>query len=191
MPSRFAPLLAAVCLAPSLAAAPFPLTQWTAASGGNDHFYQVFKRDNFIRWTDALADALSRGGYLATITTVAENDLITALTMTSTGPLESWIGFTDEAVEGQFQWITGEAVTFTNWATGEPNDDPRFQGEDYAIINPPPEPAGTWNDLPNDPRRVQAWVVEWDRDPSTVPEPSTFLTLAAGAALLLLRRRRA
>lgn len=188
--SRLLLPLSFLVAASGLQAAALPLTQWTSSAGGNDHYYQVFYRDSFIRWSDALLHAEALGGYLATITSVQENDFVTALTNSPNGPLESWIGFTDEAVEGDFRWITGEAVSFTNWANGEPNNDPRFNGEDYAIINPPPEPAGTWNDLPNDPRRVTAWVVEWDQEPVATPEPSTFLTLAAGAALALLRRRR-
>jgi len=43
-----------------------------------------------------------------------------------------WIGFTDQASEGTWEWISGEAVTYTNWASGEPND---ANGEDYAVMN--------------------------------------------------------
>lgn len=182
-------ILAFSCI-PTLSAAPFALTQWAVAAGGNDHFYQVFSQTEFIRWSDASNIAQSRGGYLATITGADENDFLTSLTQTPGGALESWIGLTDALVEGDFQWVTGEPVTFTNWAFGEPNDDPRFDGEDFAIINPPPEPSGTWNDLPNDPRRVTAWVVEWDQRPIMTPEPSTFWTLVAAGGLLLRRGRR-
>ena len=184
--------LTLLLLSPALSAAPFTLTQWTAAAGGNNHFYYVFERDDFINWTDASLAAQSFGGYLATITSAEENAFVTALTQTPSGPLESWIGFTDALLEGDFQWVTGETVNYSNWAVGEPNDDPRFAGEDYAIINPPPEPAGTWNDLPNDPNRVRAFVIEFEQVPSDIPEPATFwtLTAAAGALLLFTRRRR-
>jgi len=180
-----------------LSAAPI---QWVAADGGNDHFYELINHGGFIDWSDARAAAEAAGGYLATITSSAENDFLTALSFScSAGEFdelrpcyrESWIGLTDEAVEGQFRWITGEALSFTNWSFGEPNDDPAFEGEDYAILNPPPEPEGTWNDLPNDPNRVEFYLVEYDQDPSEVPEPGTWLTLAVGlAALVRLRRRK-
>lgn len=44
-----------------------------------------------------------------------------------------WIGLSDRQVEGQFEWASGEAVTYTNWAPGEPND---YQGnQDYGWMN--------------------------------------------------------
>lgn len=55
--------------------------------------------------------------------------------------IDIYIGFNDSelfgASEGNFQWINGDPVTFTNWSGGEPNNvgqetDPA--GEDYAEI---------------------------------------------------------
>jgi len=192
-------------LAASLLASPLEIDaapiQWTLAEGGNDHYYELIDHGGFIDWTDARDAAEAAGGYLATITSSAENDFLTDLSFScfagefdEVRPCyrESWIGFTDEVVEGEFRWhFTDEAVSFTNWATGEPNNDPAFDGEDYAILNPPPEPEGTWNDLPNDPNRVEYYLVEYDEEPTPTPEPGTWLTFAAGmAALVHLRRRR-
>ncbi len=60
-----------------------------------------------------------------------------------------WIGFNDDASEGNFVWANGEPVCFTNWNVGEPND---FLGaedftqmlimENYSTVNP----LGKWND---------------------------------------------
>lgn len=190
---RIALLLGVAFLSPKLSAA--PLTQWAIADGGNDHFYQVFSRENFIQWSDASAHAQSLGGYLATLTTALENDFVRALTQSENGWLEAWIGLTDEVDEGVFLWVTGETSAYTNWYPGEPNNDPDFNGEDYAIINPPVIPpdliGGTWNDLPNNPARVKAWVVEWQERPlSSVPEPSTLWTLALALGLLTRFRPR-
>ena len=44
-----------------------------------------------------------------------------------------WIGFTDQNQEGQFEWISGQEVTYTNWAPGQPYDDGGDQ--EYAILN--------------------------------------------------------
>ena len=36
---------------------------------------------------------------------------------------EYWIGLTDRDVPGELRWeATGELTTWTNWASGEPND---------------------------------------------------------------------
>jgi hypothetical protein len=188
-------LFGAAVLAPALSAGPIspisPLTQWESAAGGNDHYYRVFFDANEIQWTDAYAHAQSRGGYLATIASLEENIFLTALTFTPNGYLESWIGLTDELTEGAFVWVNDEPLNYTNWAPGEPNDDQDFGGEDYAILSPPVNPEenkpGSWNDLPNNPRRVTTWIVEWDLQP--VPEPATLWTLALAAGLLLWFRR--
>ena len=35
---------------------------------------------------------------------------------------EFWIGFTDRANEGSFEWVDGSDVTYTNWIEGQPDD---------------------------------------------------------------------
>ena len=56
------------------------------------------------------------------------------------GPLhigdDLWIGFSDVTVEGMFEWVSGEPVTFTNWACcigcgPEPNN---CFGDDQGVI---------------------------------------------------------
>src|SRR5437868_5239202 len=48
-------------------------SQWKASDGGNDHFYEALHAPNGITWAAAQADAVNRGGYLATMTSAAEN----------------------------------------------------------------------------------------------------------------------
>ena len=125
------------------------------------HYYE-FVRDPGICWTAAQAAAAARTynglpGYLATVTSPAENAVLTALV----GPGNYWFGASDAAVEGEWRWVTGpEAGTqfwqgnasgslipgqYANWNGGEPND---FQptGEDYGQIF---GMSGKWNDLAN------------------------------------------
>ena len=33
-----------------------------------------------------------------------------------------WLGFTDEASEGNYVWVNGDPITYTNWNSGEPNN---------------------------------------------------------------------
>ncbi|MFM6266539.1 MAG: C-type lectin domain-containing protein, partial [Dolichospermum sp.] len=76
-----------------------------------------------------------------TVNDAAENQFLVN-TFGSTERL--WIGLTDEVTEGTFKWANGEAVTYTNWAPGQPDD---ANNEDYVEFNF--GGAGKWNDLPN------------------------------------------
>lgn len=63
-----------------------------------------------------------------------------------------WTGFTDRVEEGNFVWINGDPVNYTNWAPGEPNNVGGDPGEDWTEIwNIAEGDAGdldyiTWND---------------------------------------------
>jgi hypothetical protein len=76
------------------------------------------------------------GGYLVTVTTLAENNFLFNLWP------NGWIGLTDEVVEGQWRWVTGEPFSWSNWNGGEPNNS---NNEDYIQF----VGGGKWNDLPN------------------------------------------
>jgi len=101
-----------------------------------------------MTWSDAKAAAEQEGGHLATITSQEESDLLSSYIEDRNG--NAWIGFTDRETEGNWQWITGEEVTLTNWDKGEPNN--AGDGEDRAAIwagNPATSIPGSWNDYPN------------------------------------------
>lgn len=49
-------------------------SEWNVGSGGNGHLYEVVLFEAPITWDEALADALARGGDLASIESAAEND---------------------------------------------------------------------------------------------------------------------
>lgn len=85
-------------------------------------------------------------GTLPSITSAAENTFLNRTIQTG----DAWIGLTDRegwapgASEGNFRWTTGEAVGYTNWGGGEPNN---YQatptgGEDAGQMTG----GGTWND---------------------------------------------
>ncbi|MCY1633924.1 C-type lectin domain-containing protein [Marinifilum sp. D737] len=122
------------------------------------HFYE-FVPSVGVRWDDARDAASLRRyyglkGYLATLTSKEETDLAGSQ-ISGAG----WIGASDEAVEGEWRWVTGpEAGTVfwngtaegssPNWAfwnQGEPN---QVGNEDYAhITDPSIGISGSWNDL--------------------------------------------
>ena len=81
----------------------------------NGHAYKRIKCNDRI---DAQIQAEKEDAHLVTITSEAEQIWLEAVF--STGPY--WIGLTDMAKEGKWQWDTGERVTYTNWK--EEEDEP-------------------------------------------------------------------
>ena len=88
-------------------------------------------------WAEAQAEAQALGGNLVTISDLAEQAW---LEDTFGGTARLWTGLTDRRQEGEFEWVSGEAVTYTNWAAGQPNNFGR--GEDFTVLLP----NGKWND---------------------------------------------
>lgn len=92
--------------------------------------------------TDPIAGrqlAAAYDGYLAAINDSGENEWLLSVLPSC---CRYWIGFSDEVVEGAFQWDNGELVTYTNWLPGEPNDN--FGLEDWTLFNA--FDGGHWND---------------------------------------------
>jgi len=132
----------------------------------NGHWYEYIETPG--TWTAAKAAAESMTfmgvqGHLVDILDADENAFVQSL---ATNDLRAWIGLTDEASEGDFVWITGEPLSYTNWSSGEPNDSDG--NEDYVEIFA----SGAWNDAPNSHSLNQGYVVEFDVN--VVPEPASF-----------------
>jgi hypothetical protein len=155
------------------------LVEWTTASGGNGHSYEVVQLASPIGWNAAKAAAELRGGHLATLTSLAEHEFVRSLVIAS-GRNAFLGGFQSNPsapANETWTWVTGEEWDFTAWANGEPND----QGnptesflEMYSI--------GLWNDVPEAGSGYAefAYVVE------VVPTPASIGLLGA---LPLFRRR--
>lgn len=88
-------------------------------------------------WAEAQAEAEALGGNLVTISDAAEQAW---LQDTFGGTERLWTGLTDRAQEGEFEWTSGEALTYTNWALNQPNNFGR--GEDFTVLLT----NGKWND---------------------------------------------
>jgi branched-chain amino acid transport system substrate-binding protein len=154
---RWTILLAVVALVltvftPATMAADADPVQWSAASGGNDHWYQLSPRpveglDDAIELA-ASTTWMGQPGYVVSILSEGEKDL---LVDAFGGESEYVIGYTDRDEEGSWTWVSGEPSGYEFWASGEPND---YNDEDYAVMNwqhehqpEGPEPPGAWNDL--------------------------------------------
>lgn len=153
------------------------------AFSGNGHFYRYFPSAG-IDWADANAAAnastyFGLQGYLVTITSAEENDFAFSKIQN-----QGWIGASDDAVEGVWQWVTGpEAGTtfcidsgaadpnptpspncvpqggaYVNWDTGEPNNfEIGGDGEDHGHFRT----SGKWNDFRYDNNVIVGYVVEY------------------------------
>jgi hypothetical protein len=110
------------------------LNGFTSQNNYNGHSY--YRSTGSMTWTDARQACLNMGGHLVTVTSPAENNFIFNLWP------NGWIGLTDEVVEGQWRWVTGELFSWSNWNSGEPNNS---NNEDYIQF----VGGGRWNDLPN------------------------------------------
>lgn len=190
------------------------IEQWKVADGGNGHFYELVELPSPISWTDARDAAststhLGSNGHLVTLNSAAEDAFLKSKfenyigdPNTSVPGIYAWIGLSDAAQEGNYQWVTGEPFTYSNWAPPEPNN---LGDEDYVWVwrrkftGTSIDPNGTitwsWNDGVNSgPYHPSGYFVEYD-GPFTppVPEPTTFvmaLIAAAGARRTLRRRNR-
>ncbi|MCX2681850.1 T9SS type B sorting domain-containing protein [Galbibacter sp. EGI 63066] len=142
------------------------------------HYYQYIP-DLGISWTEARAaaenlDYFGLQGYLATIMSEEEAQLSGEQAAGA-----GWIGGSDAATEGVWEWVTGpEAGTvfwngtsngtspnYAKWNHNEPND--ANGGEDYAhITDPSIGIRGAWNDLrvagdPPGPYHPKGYIVEY------------------------------
>ncbi len=100
--------------------------QWRVADGGNGHWYlgSRYLSGQELDWFDAVADAESRGGHLATPVTQSENDWIRQNILPqislANGEFGPWLGGIYQA--GQWAWITGEKWVFAGWGGIEPSN---------------------------------------------------------------------
>lgn len=158
----------------------------SANVGFGGHYYEKVVVGGSISWTDAYYAAQGRTylgmqGYLATITSQAEQNFLNSKVSSNT-----WIGLTDDpayapnASEGNFRWIYGSPEagtspygTFTNFDSGEPND--FGSGEDFTHMYA----TGLWNDFPNS-AGVNAYIVEYS---GGTPDPS-LLTVTRDVAFV-------
>jgi hypothetical protein len=142
----------------------------------NGHSYQAVIVPGGITWPNARngAEALTyqgQRGYLATVTSDAENQFLTS---NFGGPVaDHWYlgGFQPPGSAepfGGWQWVTGEAWNYTNWNSGEPNN----SNSDDALAF---WDNGRWNDA-NHGEQHGGYIVEYGTPtlPPPAPPPITF-----------------
>ncbi len=114
------------------------------------HSYALY--DEGLDWNSAREFCEKQGGYLATITSEAEQSIIEGL-ISYGEKKQYWLGATDAKEEGTWAWITDEAWNYANWDRGMPDNNIKSGDEDYLQIYSTPNPhaerssAYKWNDI--------------------------------------------
>lgn len=103
-------------------------------------------------WDEARVDAHSKGGQLATVKSASDLDAIKPILAGNT----AWLGASDAETEGQWKWVDGTAMDYSNWASGEPNNG----GGDEDALQIYSSPLGKWNDFPGE-APMSAYVIEY------------------------------
>ncbi len=148
----------------------------------NNHQYVLLTSET---WTSSESEAVSLGGHLATINDQSEQNWVFT-TFGGYGGAQRllWIGLNDAAVEGQFRWSSGEAVAYTHWASGEPNN--ANGNEDYvAMYYPNHSSAGFWNDWNN--RTSDPIGLPFNGVVELVPEPQVIWLALLGLGCTMIR----
>ena len=172
--------------------------QWV----GNNHWYEPVHEGSGINWADADTAAQNAGGYLATITSEAENDFVFALINNpiywyidgadnNDGP---WLGGYYDGPLGQmdatnWKWVNGDLWIYSNWDNGEPNftNERRLNyfSNEASASNPIRQPF--WNNVPEESLNL-GYIIEYDAYP--VPLPAGFWFLGSGLIGLAGFRRK-
>ena len=94
----------------------------------NGHAYKKIRCED---WHDAQRQAIEEGAHLVSINDEAEQHWLQVIF----GGGSFWIGLTDVEKEGEWQWNSGEPVTYTNWATQQIYRDRLSNDEkDYVVF---------------------------------------------------------
>lgn len=110
-----------VALAASLVGTPVwgTILEGPIEDPGNHHNYVLLTPDT---WTNSEAEAVALGGALVTINDQAEQDWVFETFATGGGDGRAlWTGLHRASVGGTFEWVSGDPVAYTHWASGEPN----------------------------------------------------------------------
>lgn len=147
--------------------------QWKEADGGNDHWYEHVSAG--ATWTAANTAATARGGYLATVTSAAENTFVNGFLPPT---VEAWVGgyqdrsgLTFSEPLGGWRWVTSEPWSYTRWSSSQPDD--AGGTEHYLTTN-----LGSslrWNDRPES--FSTHYVIEYESDPRPADYLQATLTI--------------
>jgi hypothetical protein len=115
----------------------------------NGHLYYLLTEDT---WQNSEVQAVDLGGHLVAINDQPEQDWVFSTFGSYAGTNRSlWIGLREVNSEGNYQWVSGDLVSYSNWLLGQPDNSSTTGGESYVHMlntgNAYGHPGGLWNDL--------------------------------------------
>jgi alpha-tubulin suppressor-like RCC1 family protein len=166
--------------------------RWDTNSGGNGHWYQAVITSN-LDWLQADQIAHDQGGYLATITSAAENDFVFNLINdprfyngsggNGAGPALGGVRTNaSSAADLDWTWETGEPWNFTAWGPGQPDYPSETRLQFWSGVQG--HPAPTWNNLTPTDVNLGGYIIEREDQPSILYQPSGGI-VAAGTNITL------
>ena len=129
--------------------------EWRLEDGGNGHWFGTTSQTG--TWDEMRALAVARGGDLASLASLAENEFANRTRRSEDAPVGGgpWIGA--RKLTGQvWQWMDGTNWGFVNWAQGEP-----CCGDAGLYVHL--YPNGQWNDH-NQYQYACRALIEWSAD---------------------------
>jgi len=153
---------------------------WDGHSDGEQHEYAVVSFQGTWDQAALAATVLGEGWHLATVTSADEQSFLESNVYASiTG--KYWLGAWQEAGQidptAGWNWVTGEAWDFTNWASLEPND---YNGTVENWLLTTDAIGWEWNDTLFDGGRIVGFVAERSGASVSVPEPNSVALLSLG-----------
>lgn len=138
----------------------------------NGHYYQFFDKTG-LNWVQAKEYCEELGGHLVTITSEEEQAFIYD-NIKNKQMKSYWAG--GLKVDSEWTWITGEDWSYTNWNSGEPNNDSDCEYYLHVLD------TGLWNDTKLDMRPADtntsnsSFICEWDNGNDVSNETGTGIT---------------
>lgn len=145
------------------AAVASPEPAWDLEKSFQGHTYRFVAQKR--SWHVAKESAERAGGHLVVIESPKENAFVADLVSQACGgaPQETWIGLSNDNEAGQWTWVAGKKLKYTNWNTGEPNNTGGI--ENFAQLGKPTltdsAEMGKWNDM--NAGWKSYYVIEFDR----------------------------
>jgi hypothetical protein len=150
---------------------------------GNGNYYQAIANPG-ITWAQANIDAQAAtfngvAGHLATLTDQAENDFVFTIGDVHwhfLGGFQNLSSPNYSEPAGGWEWVTGEAWSYTNWWPGEPNDTGPTGPEHTLELLQGGQYGESWNDVAD--VHSRGYVIEFET--GVVSDPGTALCFGDG-----------